>query len=276
MIRRLRVWLIYVCVQACLVGFSGETIAQPDPGSALASDDELTHGIYERERIHLKGVIEIGYPFLSLPTTIAYGTSQEWFGFSIAPSIRSDALRGWFGFRFKNRNINFRLGGYGAYSLRRKFLERRVSYDPDDWNAGGEPRASHFTLDSQLKIRGFWGNWRLETLLGVYRIYLPEKGYNVTEENLRIIVQGPWAWRVGGILDHLWQGAYPFRLGVQFELLHAVGRDAFTIRAGLTGNFYLSESFSAFILLSYPVLSPDFLGLRGGWYRVGVDYRWST
>ncbi|MCA9669622.1 MAG: hypothetical protein KC503_28700 [Myxococcales bacterium] len=224
--------------------------------------------------------VDLGFVFLRPRISLGYGQPHaRWLGIDINPIVSGEGLGAYGGLRFALPYLDLRVGGrWRFFTFRRSFLEQKDRYIREDIELRDGPKSRYAALEAELT-----GNFPIRKLsllqfelAGSYVIGVPD-GYNVYEEDIRVVLEPPWVWRA--------RVGYAFRLlredaltvGLLVEIVHNPGRDKFAIRGGVRMALRIRYDLDMRLAFIPVLVSKDSLGAAGGdVFLIGLRWRWAT
>lgn len=230
-------------------------------------------------RAFVSSAVDVGYLYARPRLSVGYGRPHfTWVGVEANPIFSNAAVAGWVGLRLQLPVIDLRAGARSGYSFQRSYLDPIDNYARIDLERSGGNHAKYTTLETELTTNfstriGDFG------LLGSlsYVTGIPD-GQFVFEEQLRVIVDPPWVWRVRGQYGfHPIPGRRNVSIGPAVDVIGVPGRGELLLRAGLVARVVLSRAIEIRGSFVPSILSKDTIGLvQSDFTELGLRWRWAT
>lgn len=256
----------------------GTPIEPPPSTSGLEPGNRRSYWSRGDHRFYISSMLDAGY---------LYGRPQIGVGFG-KPNWRFVQLETWAaisgggvgqyqGLRMGLPFSELRAGARYQVPFDRSFFKQKESYTRFDFEDRSGPTARYLAIDVEntASIPFFGGS--IFTLIGSTYVSGVPEGYNVYEEQLRIVGTGPWFHRarIGYALRIGQQGA--IRVGPVVEGIYNPGRKMTVIRGGVVATIVMTHHLEVLATFIPTIVSPDAIGLAGGDFgQLGIRYRWAT
>ena len=280
MIRTLGMLLVLAALQ--LPGSALARTGAPAPAAPAASSQKKGQAPKPGDRGPMRPFfstsIDVGFLYFRPRVSVGYGQPfATWFGLDANPIISAEGAGGWLGARVALPHIDLRFGGRYLHAFRRSLLRQQETYTISDIELRSGPDSSYLSLEAELTGHIPLGPGVVLVELAATSVLLVDRGFNVFEETIRVVVDPPYVWRarVGYSLPFGQDGR--FRVGAVVELAGIPNRGQVVLRGGLLVRVPLFRNLEARGTFVPVWASSDTLGLAGGdSFLVGIRYRWAT
>lgn len=209
---------------------------------------------------------------------IGYGKPHfKWVGLEVTPQLSLAGAGTFGGLRFVVPGISLRTGARYFASADRRLLEPRETYTREQINLDLGPRSRYFALDAELTFELPLPVGSLVTLAGVEHLSGVPEPFNVFDQQLRIVVDPPLAWRARtAYLVPV--GKYEtMQLGGLLEFVGVPKRDEVMVRVGPVVTVSLTHHLDAIAAAAFSVESKDEIGLQSADFgQISLRYRWAS
>ncbi|MGA7121638.1 MAG: hypothetical protein WBY94_16145 [Polyangiaceae bacterium] len=237
-----------------------------------------SHWTTEEARPFISLRMDVGYLYVKPRFSFGYGKPFSlWAGVDVTPLATPDYAGGYSGLRLQLPWFDFRIGARAVHAFLHQFLKQQDSYNLVDLAEITGHATNYVDFEAELTGAVPLGPGSILLLATASSIQSVPTGYDVYDENLRVIVRPPpvYRGRAGYALRFLPENNA--QLGLVAELIEIPDRKAQVVRAGLVATFDIDDHFQAIATLVAPILSPDSIGLAGADYtELGIRYRWTT
>lgn len=252
------------------------TVAQTADTRPIAERASWADGA---SRTFVSTAIDAGYLYLRPRFSFGIGKPHyKWFGVDANPIVTNNALAAWVGVRAALPFFDVRAGARTGYSLRRNYLAPNDSYSRLELEQSDGGHAKYTTLEAELtgNVSTRYGDFGL--LASISYVTGVPSGMFVFEEQLRVIIDPPWVWRVRGEYGfHPISGRRNVIVGPVVDVLGSPARDELLLRAGLTVRVVLSPALEVRGVFVPSIVSRDTIGLvQSDFTELGVRYRWAS
>lgn len=248
------------------------------PTTGLELGNRRAYWSRGEHRWFVSSIIDAGYLYLRPQIALGYG-KPHW-RFVLAETATTASAGGvgeYGGVRFALPFVEGRSGFRLQVPFARSFLTQQASYDRYDLEDRLAPSARYTALDAELLLTIPVIRGSAFALLGVHRLFGVPAGYDVYEEQLRVVARAPWIYRarIGYALRLGEQGA--IRIGPVVDVVHVPGRSATIIRGGVIATVVLTHHVEVLATVIPTFVGPDRIGVAGGDFaQLGIRYRWAT
>ncbi len=259
------------------VGVGTPIEAHPMP-SGLETGNRRAFWSGGSHRWFVSSIVDGGYLYLRPQIAFGYGKPHWRFAqLETAATVSAGGVGQYGGLRVALPYVELRGGLRAQIPFARSFLPRQPAYDRFDLENESSPSARYLALDADVVATAPAYRGAVFALVGAHRLLSVPAEYDLYEEQLRVVVRPPWAFRarVGYTLRFGEQGAV--RIGPVAEVVYVPARTATIFRAGLVATVVLSHHVEVLVTLVPTIVSPDRIGAAGGDFaQLGVRYRWAT
>ena len=232
-----------------------------------------------RSRTFVSTAIDAGYLYLRPRVSFGVGKPHfKWIGIDANPIFSNNAIAGWAGLRATHPYVEARAGARVGYSLRRSYLDPLDSYSRLQLEQSDGGHATYTTLEAELTTNVSTRFGDFGVLGSISYITGVPSGMYVFEEQLRLIADPPWVWRVRGEYGiHPLAGRRNVTLGPVVDVLGSPSRNEVLLRAGLVVRVVLSPALEVRGSFVPSIISRDTIGLvQSDFTELGVRYRWAS
>ena len=260
------------------IGVGAPIEAAPVASGGLETGNRRAYWSRGNHRWFVSSLLDAGYLYARPQIAVGYG-KPHWRYFQVETfgTISGGGGAPYAGIRMGLPFLELRSGARYQIPFTRSFLPREASYDRFDLENRLAPTARYLAFDNDLQatIPAYKGT--IFTLLSLNYVTGVPDGYDVYEEQVRVIGTAPWFTRA--------RLGYAFRLGEQgairigpvVEWIYNLGRKTTTIRAGVVATVVLTHHLEVLATLVPTITSPDRIGLTGGDFgQLGIRYRWAS
>ena len=230
-------------------------------------------------RLFLSTTVDAGYLYARPRVSFGYGQPHfQWIGIEANPIFSNNGVAGWVGMRAALPVIDVRAGARTGYSFQRSYLAPIDHFARIDLERSGGAHAKYTTLEAELTTSVSTRLGDLSVLGSVsYVMGVPDGSY-VFEEQLRVIVDPPWVYRVRGQYSfHPIPGRRNVSIGGAVDVLAVPNRSELLLRAGIVARVVLSRAIEIRGSFVPSILSKDTIGLvQSDFTELGLRYRWAT
>jgi hypothetical protein len=282
----MRAALAFVAVLA----FSGSALASgpigigtpvegaPPPVGGLEPGNKRAYWSRGEHRLFVSSLFDAGYLYLRPQIAIGYGKPHWRFAqLETSTGVSGGGANQYGGLRFALPFIEVRGGVRYQFPFSRTFIAEKDKYSRFDLEARDAPSARYSSFDSDLTATAPAYRGSIFAIVGANYVFGVTDGYDVYEEQLRVMVRSPWVYRarVGYAFRFGEQGAV--RVGPVVETLYIPGRKATVIRGGIVATVVLTHNVEVLATFVPTIISPDQIGAAGGDFgQLGIRYRWAS
>lgn len=221
---------------------------------------------------------EAGYLYAKPRFSLGYGQPHwKWVGVEAATLLSGASLAFYGGVQASLPLVQIRAGTFYNTAFSRTFLHSQASYDRYDIEILDGPKSRYALHQVELAGTIPLPVGAIIGTLGGYRIDGVDKGFNVFEEQLHLVVTPPYFWRARlGYVISLGE-RHSVNLGLIGEYIDVVDRDRYIVRAGLVTGVSINPKIDVVASFIPVIISPDRLGLAGGDFtQLGLRVKWAT
>jgi hypothetical protein len=221
---------------------------------------------------------DLGTPYLKPYFSAGYGLPHWlWAGVDLNAILTTEIAQVYGGVRAAAPVLDVAFGVRDTWSFEKRFLAPRASYTKSAVYDPSRPRSRYWAWELEvvgsvpLPYSAIAGNFVLVRTLDVPR------GSYVYDESYRAIVADPTfaVLRVVAVARLLNENA--LKVGPLFEHVFEMGRPGGVVRLGPAFALQLTDHLEAAATVTFPLKSPDRLGLILGSYGTAcLRYRWAT
>lgn len=256
----------------------GAPIEAPPSTTGLEPGNRRSYWSRGEHRFYVSSMLDAGYLYGRPQIAVGFGKPnwrfmqlETWATLSAAGAGQYQGLR--FGLPF----AELRGGARYQIPLSRLLYLHRETYTRFDLEDKTGPSARYLALDTEFAATIPFIGGSIFTLFGTTYVSGLKEGYDVYEEQLRIVGTGPWFHRarIGYALRLGEQGA--IRIGPVVDTIYNPGRKMVVVRAGLVATVVMTHHLEVLATFVPTIVSPDAIGLAGGDFgQLGIRYRWAT
>lgn len=267
-------------IRAFFVVFLLVGVARSEPATPPPSELRPVHGYYSAgtPRWFVSARPELGTPYLKPYFSAGYGLPHWfWAGVDVNAIVTAEMTQAYAGVRAASPVLDVAFGARDTWSYRKRFLPARASYTRSDVFAQPLPLARYWAWEGEVMGVLPLPHSAVITDFVVVRTLDVPRGRYVYDESYRAIIAKPTfaVFRVAAVARLLREDS--LKLGPLFEHVFETGRPGGVVRLGPAVALQLTDHLEAFATLTFPLSSPDRLGLTVGSYGVaGVRFRWAT
>lgn len=249
---------------------------------SLGSRDDLggARAYWEagRSRWFVAGAVDFAAVNYRPELNFGYGKPHfRWIGLELTPQLSLSGAQTFAGLRVVVPGISLRTGARYFVSADRRFLAPREIYTREQINFDVGPRAHYLALDGELSFELPLPVGAINTVAQIEWLGDVPDPYNVFDQQLRVVVDPPLAWRsrTAYTVD---VGKYDtLRMGGLFEFVGVPKRDEVMIRVGPVVTVSLTHHLDAIAAAAFSIESKDEIGLESADFgQVSLRYRWAT
>jgi hypothetical protein len=209
---------------------------------------------------------------------VGYGKPHfRWAGLELTPQISLAGAQTFAGLRFVVPGIAFRTGARYFASADRRLLEPREMYTREQINLTIGPRARYLALDAELSFDIPLPVGVLSTLAAVEWLEGVPEPFNVFDQQLRIVVDPPLAWRARTAYLVPVGNYDTMQMGGLLELVGVPRRDEVMVRVGPAITVALTHHLDAIAAAAFSIKSKDDIGLQSADFgQISLRYRWAS
>lgn len=266
-------------------------LAAGDMSATASSDNSIVEAlgakpVAERDtwsgstsRLFLSTTVDAGYLYARPRASFGYGQPHfKWFGVEANPIFSNNGVAGWVGVRGALPVLDVRAGGRTGYSFQRSYLDPIEHFARIDLERSNGNHAKYTTLEAEVTTSVSTRIGDFSALASVsYVTGVPDGSY-VFEEQLRVIVDPPWVYRVRGQYGfHPIPGRRNVSVGGAVDVLVVPNRSEMLLRAGIVARVVLSRALEIRGSFVPSILSKDTIGLvQSDFTELGLRWRWAT
>lgn len=276
-----------LCAGAAVLLVSSPASAQDptDSGPSSSGAELVLDAAAERpywsgglNRWFLSSQLEGGFFYVRNQMAVGYGKPHwRWLGVETQGRVSAGNASEYLGLRFALPEADFRFGARYVFAADQAWLRPQESFDRDDLRIPEVPQSHYLQLEGEITGSTSFLGGTLFGLAGLYRMTGIPDGYFVFDEQLHVVVDPPWNWRLRGghLLKFGAQGG--LRIGMAAEIIGLPGREEMVVRAGPQLAVILTHHLDAAASIMAVAWSPDSLALLGADIgQFGLRYRWAT
>ncbi len=237
-----------------------------------------SHWTTEEARPFVSLRIDAGYLYFKPRLSFGYGKPFAlWAGIDVAPLATPDYAGGYSGLRLQLPWFDIRAGARAVHAFLHQFLKQQDSYTLVDLAEITGHATNYLDFEAELAGAIPLGPGSILLLATASAIQSVPTGYDVYDENLRVIVRPPPVYRARAGYALRFLPEKNAQVALVGEVLEIPDRKTQVVRAGLVATFDIDDDFQAIATLVAPIVSPDSIGLAGADYtELGIRYRWAT
>ncbi len=259
------------------VGVGAPVEGPPPQHGGLETGNKRAYWARGVHRPYFSSIVDFGYLYLRPQIAVGWGKphwhfvqAEGYAGFS------GSGIGQYAGIRAALPLVELRVGARYQASYQRAFMARKDTYNRRDLEQEEGPASRYMTIEAEMIATAAILHGSVFALAGVYFIRGVPSGYDVYEEQLRVIARHEVIRvRLGHALRLGQQGAV--RIGPVVEAMFVPARSAQVWRAGIVASVVLDDHWEVLATFVPVIRSPDQFGLAGGDFgQLGVRYRWAA
>lgn len=231
-----------------------------------------------RSRWFAAGAIDLAAVNYRSELDLGYGKPHyRWIGLELTPQLSLSGAQTFAGARIVVPGISLRTGARYFVSADRRFLEPREVYTREQINFDVGPRAHYLAFDAELAFEIPLPVGAINTVAAIEWLGDVPEPFNVFDQQLRVVVDPPLAWR-SRTAYLVAVGRYDtLRLGGLLEFVGVPRRDEVMVRVGPAVTVSLTHHLDAVAAAAFSIESKDEIGLESADFgQVSLRYRWAT
>jgi hypothetical protein len=256
------------------------TTARAEPPAPRLEEPRPANGYFSvgTPRWFVSARPELGIVYTKPYVSAGYGLPHWiWAGVDLNGIVTNEMVQAYAGVRAATPVLDVAFGARDTWSYTKRFPTPRSSFTKGALYDSSRPRSRYWAWELEvvgavpLPHAAVAANFILVRTLDVPR------GSYVYEESYRAIVAKPMfaTLRILAVARLLREDS--LKMGPLFEHVFETGRPGGVVRLGPAFSLQLTDHLEAFAALTFPLKSPDRLGLALGCYGLaGVRYRWAT
>lgn len=260
------------------IGVGTPIEGSPPPVGGLETGNRRAYWSRGSHRWFVSSLFDAGYLYLRPQIAVGYGKPHWRFAqLETSTGLSGGGANQYGGLRLALPFIEVRSGIRYQFPFARTFILEKDAYSRFDLEARDAPSARYSSVDSEItaNVPAYRGS--IFALFGANYVFGVTDGYDVYEEQLRVVIRSPWVYRarVGYALRFGDQGA--IRIGPVVEALYIPRRGATVVRGGVVATVVLTHNVEVLATFVPTILSPDAIGTAGGDFgQLGIRYRWAA